>query len=362
MSIDKDERNPCTYKAECRNCTHTDIEDRPDMCDALECEHLTPCKKCKRNLALDEKNVCTYCKRRIAIEDEAPAIVKTKEGVTVAVPQHVIDSQEKNKNKDNKNKDSSNGSDGNWDIDSSDSSDSSNNSAEYVPVSITVTRPGVPPEAFSDDEKEYYMEQWSEYAGYYRDPTAYALIHQIIIIEIQMNWLTSYMIQTRGEYKQALDQQRGKLIDNLKKLRDQLPEKEASDLSDDEKSIAMIYDGYLKEKGNRELGGVRRLFTEDAVALSPRLHFPTDLSSLLQRAGFRIVDIGQVVESFEGPPGDPESIAEFFGFRLSEKFAMANDKSKRDDLDGGNGSSNDDNSANAKTEGDLIFSDDELGE
>lgn len=300
------ERNVCTYKKVCRHCNLCEIDDRPDMCVDLECEHYTPCVKCGKNRNVDSKGRCDHCQRK----KKEKTVVRTADGGYKEVEDDSPNDPRfamKGISTVNINED-----------------DSGETSDGYVDI----TPPGVPPVKYSDAEKDYYRRQWEQYEGFYRDPTAYAVIHQIIILEIELNWTVCYMIGKRGEYQKDLESQRNSIITNLQKLRGQLPEKEANELTDDEKSLAMIYDAYIKERQAREKGGVRRIFTQDAVALAPVLPFQLNLQSLLERSGYRTVEAIEAAEKFadsfseNGIPESPEDIAEFFGFPIREEYAQ----------------------------------------
>ena len=135
-----------------------------------------------------------------------------------------------------------------------------------------------------------------------------------------MNFIT----EKRGSDVSLLEKQRTRLIDNLKELRNQLPEKEANDMSDDEKSLAMIYERYCEEKKLMAVGKVSRMITPEALALAPVLTFPLNPQELLVRLGYRQVDAIQACESIlqVDLPSSTKKMLEFFGFFLEEKFAM----------------------------------------
>jgi hypothetical protein len=190
------------------------------------------------------------------------------------------------------------------------------------PKNIGITSPGTAPRNFTPEEKEYYDDQWNRYVDFYSDVTIWAVLHQLIILEVQLNWVSAYMIDKRGEYSANLEQTKDRLIKNLTELRKQLPEKEALEQSDDEKAMCSVYKKYREEAAKRDMNGSRRIFSKEAVALAPLLHFPVDLQSLLTRMGYNTVDAITIASQHNVPPVDPRAAAEFYGFSLDEKFAI----------------------------------------
>ena len=195
----------------------------------------------------------------------------------------------------------------------------------------TVTMPGQPLPHYSKDAKDYYMSQWEEYSGYYSDPTIYYVVHQLIIIEIELSVVSSTLSKfiTDDTIAPKLEKRRDKLIANLASLRRQLPEKDALELSDDEKAMSMVYERYIAEKKADTFGNgpVRRILSPDAYALAPVLHYRIDPVDLLNRLGYKIVDPDMVAKLIESPPEDPLDAAEFYGFRPREKYAEGVSKS-----------------------------------
>jgi hypothetical protein len=156
-------------------------------------------------------------------------------------------------------------------------------------------------------------------------------------MEIELNWLTSYLISHRGEVEKGLEVKRDKIIDNLQKLRASLPDKEANDMSDDEKSIAMIHESYLKEYRLRHKGHISRIFSPEAIALAPALTHKVDPAKLLTKLGYNLVDVVQAADKFYADhelPDSPEAMLEFFGFYLREKYAMPYDQNILDEDEG----------------------------
>lgn len=301
------ETNPCSYKSVCKNCKTVDLEDRPKTCVSLECEEYTPCIKCGRNKSLDENELCQFCLSK----KKEPIITRNEKGNAV-----VVDREEKKKNKEKV-----------YSVNKSSEEESKKDDDEETgvrEVDIAITPPGTPPANYSDTEKKYYLTQWEQYEGYYTDPTVYAICHQIIIIEIELNWLTSFMINTRGEYTEVLEKRQTALITNMERLRKQLPEKEALELSDDEKSLAHIYKEYTKEKEKKTKLGTRMPLSAEALALNPILTFPLDLPEIFKRMGYKTEDIKDITDRLinnGSVPENPIDFAEMVGFSPREEYA-----------------------------------------
>lgn len=278
------------------------------MCISMECDKYTPCKKCKANRNLDDEELCANCTRKAG----GTVSMTDAEGQVIEVPERAIKNfllKEELKQP--------------------------AAATLNLPVieleeavvqirKVSISMPGTAPAEFSESEKEYYNSQWKEYEGYYRDPTAKVILHNIVILEIELNFTVSFIIQSRGSDVTALEQQRSRLIKNLEQLRNQLPEKEALDMSDDEKSIAMIYERYCEVNKLRRVGKVSRVISPEAIALAPALTFPVKPQELLARLGYRQVDIIQACESILPTDlfSNPKQTLEFFGFFLEEKFAL----------------------------------------
>lgn len=300
-----DHDKPCSFKKACNTCTMVASEDRPIMCLQLECEHFTPCKKCGANKPLDENFICQHCRRG----KNETVVERDANGDAIEMPKHPPEMAKK------------------FTVESPTVTPENDpeNDGSVRSTRIEITLPGEAPPQYSPAEKDYYDAQWEQYSGFYRDPTAYAICHSIIILEIELNWLTSFLISHRGEAEKGLEQKRDKIIDNLSKLRASLPDKEANDLSDDEKSIAMIHDSYLKEHRMRTKAKISRIFTPEAIALAPVLTHKVDPEKLLRKLGYNIVDIVEAVDLFIADnqlPDSPRAMLEWFGFYLTEKYAL----------------------------------------
>lgn len=301
--------NVCSFKKSCKNCKFQFTDsDRPKLCISMGCEIYTPCKKCQNNRNLDDSGLCASCTRKA----DGVVILTDAEGQVLEIPESSVKNFLLNEELKKP---------------AAAPLDLPKIDLEEVSVQvreIKISMPGTPPSGYSEEEKEYYIAQWSEYEGFYRDPTAKVILHNIIILEIELNFTVSFITQKRGSDVGALEKQRSRLIDNLKELRNQLPEKEANDMSDDEKSIAMIYDRYCEEKKLITVGKVSRMISPEALALAPALTFPLNPQELLVRLGYRQIDAIQACEAIlpMDLPSNPKKMLEFFGFFLEEKFAM----------------------------------------
>ena len=290
--------NPCRFKAACVSCKVAGQSDRPTLCISLECNHYTPCTRCLSNRVLNDKGLCNVCIKNASKKQEKTKAGLSNEGKFVEATTEFYDSLT--------------------------SGDESEASTAATLRELTITIPGSPPPQYSDAEKDYYLHHWKEYTGYYRDPTAKTLVHNIIIFEVELNYLSSFMIANRGNPKKEVEAQRNRLIKNLKDLRDQLPSKEANEESDDEKAMAMIYEAWVKERGERAVGPTRRIFSQEALALAPHLIFRINPQAILERLGYKLVDAIQACDSvvIDDLPSDPEKMLEYFGFFLREKYAL----------------------------------------
>lgn len=291
-------KNPCTHKRVCRDCNKVAVNERPLGCSAIKCEDYKPCPGCGLNktlhVALNRGELCSNCVSAPVINKEVKSMVSKTE-------------------------------DGKLNLDK----------ANIPGLVHSITLPGVCPDALQEHEKEYYRERWDEYKGYYRNPAAFFNCHQLILMEIHSQYLNDQLMQARGELHQTLSRDL-QVMTNLRKLvTDQLPDREAADVMDDEKSLSVIYDNYVKEKKTRSLGPVSRIFRRDTLALAPNLFFPIDPKLLLEQCGFKLIDIERVLPKIKEFAGEktPEEILEFFGFNLHEEFAIAGAVHDIDDFD-----------------------------
>lgn len=285
--------NPCIFKRECKECKLTGILDRPLMCVDLQCEHYTPCTRCKKNRTLDPAGLCNVCVKKGRLQETVNAdgaVVEVAEG-SRALVENIADL-------------------GDGDI---------------IQRTLRLTQPGTPPPEFAQEEKEYYLGMWDRYQQYYRDPTAMSVCHTIVILEVELQYQLNWMAIHRSEVNKERLSARTRLIRTLKELRDQLPKKEALEESDDEKFLSMIYEKYVEEKAKMCIGKVTRLLTPEALALAPSLHFPINPLELLKDCGYQTISAVEAVNhiTVNDLPSDPKIVLEFFGYFLDERYAMA---------------------------------------
>lgn len=286
--------NPCIFKNECKTCRFTDVADRPQMCVSIRCEDYTPCEKCGDNKRLGPNKLCTTCSKK-----PKDILVRGPQGqfmeVEASHAPHVTNAL-------------------------------TLPAATDVPTrQIPITVPGHAPAVFTEDEIAYYNSQWQEYSSYYRDPTTRVLLHNLIILEVELNWITSYLTQKRETgISKDIEIQRDRIIRNMGELRNQLPEKEATQESDDERFFSMIYERYVAEIKERRVGNVSRILTPEAIALAPALDFPIDPQKILMNLGYRQVDAIEAVQHIvvDQLPDDPKQVLAWMGFPLDEKYAL----------------------------------------
>lgn len=286
-----DDINPCIFKKVCKKCLKVQVDERPVMCEALKCEYYTPCSKCSKNRKLTEIGKCNVCSG-ISPQDSArlrnEAIKERKESIELGrVP------------------------------------------IAGVTINTKITSPGTPPQGLNSGQVEYYKSRWNDYKGYYRDPSAYFVCHLIILEEINISSLTDKMLETALERRADIGRSVTASISTMKMLKDQLPDREAEEEMDENKTIAAIYDAWLQEKKFRTKSGVSRILSPEAIALAPELTFKIDPHKLLERCGFKEIQIENAIDLIEQIPEDiqdsPESILEFFGFKLRDEYALEYD-------------------------------------
>lgn len=291
------DENPCRFKKVCKNCLKVGVDERPHMCIAIKCADYIICPKCKRNKTIPEgREFCYEClgisksaeiKRRVA--ELSNGNVSMSSGVSGI---RVVDGK--------------------------------------------ITPPGTPPPGLNEDEILYYKSRWDDYKGYYRDPSAYFVCHLIILEEINITHLTDRLLATQLERQADIAKAHHTCVNTMKLLKDQLPDREAEEEMDDDKTIAAIYDDYCKEKKVRSIGGVSRLLSPEALALAPQLLFKIDPRTLLKRCGYKEIDIESVVEFINEIPEEskpsPEALLEFFGFKLKDEYALEYDSPLVDNI------------------------------
>jgi hypothetical protein len=281
----------CTWKTECKDCKIVDRKDRPNVCRDIKCHHLTICTSCGLNKYSEDtsdpdKTLCNEC--------------YANQNPTKKV--RVTSQQQK----------------------------TTSNAVD----SMTVMIPGEAPPSLSEKEKDYYIKRWTEYDGYFRDPAAYAVVHHMILEELNLNYIQSKIISIRGGVtSDELTKQKENSIKSLESLKKQLPEKEAREDSDEEKALCNAYSKYLEEIGKSTKRGFRRVLTEEAIALAPELYFKIDPRELLERCGFDVATLDEVLEKFYVPEEigtTAEEILEFLGFKLKEEYALPFAKKEKD--------------------------------
>lgn len=296
------QRNPCTFKQVCNVCTMVAIEGRPDQCLGLECPEYKPCKKCGMNRDLDGNGLCKVSCSRKKIEQVLVRNAEGKAELVADVPPT------------------------NWQLgDGTGRAITPTGGATAGGIDIKITLPGTAPDHYTQAEKDFYNEHWEMYKGYYRDPTCYTIVHNLILLEVELNFVTGWLNQARTGFDKTNEARRSAIINSMDKLRGQLPQKEMQEMTDDEKSLAMIYDRYLSEKKLRYVSGVSRMISPEAIALAPVMPFKMDLFAILKRMGYTPMDIMQALEKCydtDEIPQDPGKMLEWMGIFLKEQYAM----------------------------------------
>jgi hypothetical protein len=273
--------DPCVFKRACKKCNFVEKGKRPTECIALKCMDYTPCKKCGGNKLINSNNICRTC----------------ESGVTESIlRKSKADTAE-------------------------DISDQINKEMNIVKKRSNITIPGTPPRDYDETEVEYYTNQWNEYFGYYTDPTMKPIIHHIILIEVELNKVSYQILNSRKADQDLLISKRTVLLKNLELLRKQLPEESARNASKEETALSLIYDKYIEESEKSNKGGIKRIFDTPTIALAPVLRFPADLTELLEKCGYEVIDISKALSVLKDLPRDPVELAEFFGFPVSVEDA-----------------------------------------
>lgn len=297
--------NPCIFKVQCRNCNICAVDDRPSVCSSIECEHYSPCSKCNRNMILNNERRCRICAKtsytdslasgdgRLSTNEDYDKDVKIDNLAKIVGDSILSDTARAKKQREER--------------------------REERVRKLKITLPGIPPSEYSQEESDYYKSQWKSYSDYYRDPTIYPMIHNMIILEIELNHITQLLLGTRGEYQKNLLNHRSDIINNLSQIRRMLPEEDALELSEDEKALSMIYETYVREVKARNKDGIKRIFDLPTLALAPVLHFKADLFDILKRLGYKPIDIEEIVKRIRKPPSDPTELAISLGFPINEE-------------------------------------------
>lgn len=274
----------CAWKDECTRCKIVDKRDRPNVCRDIKCQHLTVCSACGMNKYSEDtsnpaKTLCNEC-----YADQNPT-----QKVRVAAKR-----------------------------------ESAKSGVSEFESSVMI--PGEAPDGLTTKEKSFYDKRWAEYDGYFRDPAAYAVVHHMILEELNLNFIQSKIISMRGApISEEFTKQKENSIKSLESLKKQLPQKEAREESDEEKALCNVYVKYKEEIGKSVHRGIRRVLTDEAVALAPELFFKFDPKKLLERCGFTVTNVDEVLEKFYMPEEigkTPEEVLLFLGFKLKEEYAL----------------------------------------
>lgn len=297
---DNPNQNPCTFKQICKFCKKVNVNDRPILCGQLECPEYKPCPQCHNNRALDEvQHICIECirennkKKTPAMSDADRAIARGRR----KYPGVVSPSMEAAIHKAN-----------------------SEATGNEKPTEFDDL--GIPPSALTDREKGYFKQRWEEYEGFYRDPSAYFIIHSMIIAEIASRRTETQILEAAFELQTEKIEEKRAWLDYIALLKKQLPEREAQKDSDAETSLNHIYESYLQQKHLRHNGRVSRVFSPDAIAIAPQLLFKCDLTQILLRLGYEVMDVNRAVALLPEIGSTPEDALKAFGFFLDEKYAM----------------------------------------
>ena len=323
MSDESDEGNDfevvnvCDFKMTCKACKMVEMENRPYNCIQFECPDYTPCPECNNNRQLDP--VLHIC---------GPCITRKRDPANATKPARIVLKKRKRELDDVAIGGTVSG------IDPKAAADE----LYAVKRHYKICRPGTAPSELNDDEKAYYLERWQEYQVYYRDPTASALIHFIILEEIDMHRIQTMILGTQGEANVTWQKMKAYTMKVLKSLKEDLPDKEARRETDDETSLGIIHQKYEEEKKLRGDGRVRAIFSPEAIALAPELPHKLDLRKILARGGFKIEDIEAALDKYMVDFGDtPDEVLKNLGFKLKERYAMPYDPNKEleDSMAGG---------------------------
>ena len=317
MAKNRNINNPCVFKARCRTCKVVEPEDRPGLCASMDCEFYIPCNLCGMNTNEVDPEIgncgnatCKHLKNAQPIE-----VVETSNGRTaIEINQGPKGFQgEKAHAK----------------------QEESNPQVSSGKKTRKITRPGEPPASLSNEEKDYYLERWEDYEGYYRDPAAYLICHQMILEEIRLSHIQTDLIETRGEANAEKEKEKQKVYDNLSKLKQQLPEKESEKLSDDEKALGRIYEIYCEEVAKHRKSGITRVLSPEAIALVPELPFRVDPEKMLRSCGYSLIEAqaaADAVYTSEEIEKTGVDVLTFLGFKLKDHYALPFD-GNLDDID-----------------------------
>lgn len=304
--------NICAFKRECQQCVKVTLDDRPSMCEAIQCPTFLPCPECGNNRTLYEKDGKKACKQCLKLEPGEVKRLLAERNAQIASGQMTILSTGK--------------------------SGPGTQPPPAISRTLSITAPGTPPEELSVAERFYYETRWTDFKGHYRNPAAYYICHLMILQEVHTNYLSQKQINARGELAADISRELSLSVEMMKKLNEQLPEREAEEVMDDEKSLAMIYDRYTNSKKRRGVAGVSRFFRTDTEFLAPNLTFPIDPAEIIERCGGKLVSHEDMLKRLSlsrlTVEGKTENeVLAFFGFRLHEEFAMGHDVQVPDEDD-----------------------------
>lgn len=292
-----DNINPCRFKKNCISCKFVAEFDRPMLCARMACEFYSPCAGCNMNKNLNDEHLCSECASVTSLKPSR----KVTDVNSKSIQSSLLEK----------------------------------GTAILPGKESSVSFPGIPHKDYTDDERRYYTEQWSQYSGFYRDPSAYTICHHLIMLEIELGNVTGKLVTLRADSSfsaiKEFEDRQARIIANIKSLRAQLPEKDAASLTDDEKAMASILEKYTEQKKYRYKGGVSRILSNEAIALAPVLHFKIDARKLLEKLGYQIEDIEKAVDRMaksEELPSDIMEIVEFFGMPVRESLANPGKASK----------------------------------
>ncbi len=294
-------KTACTKKVCCLNCAFTQPKDRPNLCIDMKCPDFTPCKECGSNTILNPNSMlCEGCAFEKQKKDNKAQDKLTPPRKPEPPPVETFTLEP--------------------DI------------AEDLPALRDITDIGIPgnaPKAYGERERDYYDQTWLKYQGYYRDPSVYAVVHQLIIVEVELNVLTNHLITSRLKDSKEHQRRHSELVKILGELRAMLPEKQADEETEQDKVFSRVYEKYLLEKSGISSGKLVRVFTQEALALAPILHFKIDVKMIMTNLGFTQVAIDEALTKFYDPnqiPSTAERFMEFLGFYLKEKYALPFDE------------------------------------
>lgn len=307
--------NPCTYKTVCKKCKMVEPKERPKLCVDLSCEHYEPCPKCGNNAPIVEAlKMCTLC-----VRGQGKKPVESEIDLSMDDELNLVETSQEEE------------FDLGASVDKELKSQIEKLSDEPTPKKkskkISLSYPGKPPENYDEDGIEYYNRQWKIYLDYWGDdPTHYTFIHSLILAEYELLKVGHKVSISGKEDKNQLEEYRRKILQNIKSLKENLPEDSALDRNQEIKSLGEIHRKYAEEVGARKIGDLRRMFTPEAVVLNAVLPMGVDLNELIKMSGATVqeeLDLKNIAIETEGK--SIIEIAHLIGFPLNEEFAFVPD-------------------------------------